>query len=188
MIKAILNNIIRGFERRYDYNAAYLHEIIDAKTGAGLKMTIVSSFLTEDFGAPRNLYHAAKIRSVRRADCGPCLRLVLGIAEDAGVSPSAIRTALEGGEHSPEAALGARFADAVLDNSPNISELAETIRQQYGADTVCGLAVAINAGQFYPILKRAMGYAATCEPVVREYLSRPEIMAAGAIVNDEKAA
>ena len=57
------------------------------------------------------------------------------------------------------------------DNAAELPELTEQMRERHGDTTLYGLAIAINAGQFYPLLKRSMGHAVTCEPVVRDYLA-----------------
>ncbi len=188
MIKKWLKQNIAKFERRYDYDASYLHAIIEAKTSAGIKLAITTGFLAENFGAPANLVYAAKIRSTLRADCGPCLRLAITMAEQAECPPDVIQTALGLTDTSEEAKTGADFADVVLDNNPGLLESSENIRQRYGDEALYGLAIAINAGQFYPLLKRAMGHAANCEPVLRDYMMRIENGRIGESRIDDRAA
>ncbi len=188
MIKKWLKQNIAKFERRYSYDASYLHDIIEAKTSAGIKLAMTTGFLAEEFGAPANLVHAAKIRSTLRADCGPCLRLAITKAEEAGCAPEIIQTALGLADTSNEARTGADFADAILNNDPGLLEIIEGIRQHYGDNTLYALAVATNAGQFYPLLKRAMGHAANCEPVLRDYMMRIENGRIGESRIDDRAA
>lgn len=188
MIKSYLKKNTAKFEAHYGYDASYLRDIIEADTKAGVLLGVTMNFLRQDFGAPAELIAAAKLRSTLRADCGPCLRLNISIAEEKGVSRDAIRTALGASDRSEGAALGARFADAVLDNSPELPELSDVIKCRFGASALYGLAIAVNAGQFYPMLKRAMGHAATCEPVVREYLGQEKLPNLVAETGNEQAA
>jgi hypothetical protein len=171
MIRTMLKKGLGRFERRYGYDAAYMHEIVDADTGAGVRLMMAMGFLNHDFGVPADMVFAAKIRSALRADCGPCLRLVADIAREAGVGPETLLPALGHGDAGGDVGLAIRYADAVLDNGLELAELADEIRTRFGERARAGLAVAILSGQFYPLLKRAMGHAATCEPVVRALLA-----------------
>ena len=117
MIKTMLKNGLGRFERRYGYDAAYLREIVEADTGAGVRLMMAMGFLGHDFGVPADMVFAAKIRSALRADCGPCLRLTVDMAREAGLGPETLLPALGHGEVSGDVDLAIRYADAVLDNA-----------------------------------------------------------------------
>ncbi|MBW8639329.1 hypothetical protein K1W69_19195 [Hoeflea sp. WL0058] len=171
MIRRFLDRSISRFSNHYDYDASYMREILDESTAAGLQLAMSSALLQGDFGVSKEAFYAAKIRSVMRADCGPCLRLAMTMAEESGLSPDAVLPALGHGEPTEDAALAIRFADAVLDNSADLAETVEEARKRFGERARIGLAVAVLAGQFYPLLKRGMGHAATCESIVRDYIA-----------------
>ncbi len=171
MIRRFLDKSISRFSNHYDYDASYMREILDESTAAGFQLAMSTAFLQRDFGVSKEAFYAAKIRSVMRADCGPCLRLAMTMAQESGLSPDAILPALGHGEASEDAALAIRFTDAVLDNSADLAETVEEARKRFGDRARIGLAVAVLAGQFYPLLKRGMGHAATCEPIVRDYIA-----------------
>jgi len=171
MIKGWLKSVLETFGRRYHYDTRYMKELVDLDTGGGMRFGLASSFLMHRFGAPKDIYFAAKIRSTFRADCGPCLRLVVNMASEAGVGLDTLLPALGKGIATPDVALALRFADAVLDNSPELMAVTEEVRQRFGEKTRAGLATAIVSGQFYPMLKRGLGHAQACAPVVSELLA-----------------
>jgi hypothetical protein len=171
MIRRWLKSVLDSFGRRYDYDISYAREIVDLDRGGGIRLALASPFLLYRFGAAKEVYFAAKIRSTLRADCGPCLRLVVNMATEAGVGLDTILAALGKGIATPDVALALRYADAVLDNAPELMEVTEEVRQRFGERTRAGLATAIVAGQFYPTLKRGLGHAHACAPVVKELLA-----------------
>ncbi|MEO9613702.1 MAG: hypothetical protein ABJG86_16615 [Nitratireductor sp.] len=171
MIKALLRRLIDGFERRFDYDSGYMREIVAADTAAGVKLLLASQFLTHEFGAPKHAYHAAKIRSAMRADCGPCLRLAAAMAEDAGVEHATVLAALGHGSADATVTLATRLADGMLDNAADLPEIVAEVRTLFGERAATGLAAAVVAGQFYPLLKRGMGHNAACEPVLTRLLA-----------------
>ncbi|QDZ02129.1 hypothetical protein FQ775_18045 [Nitratireductor mangrovi] len=167
MMKALLKRMIARFERQYGYDATYMRELVDEDTAGGFKLMLATLFLSHDFGAPKALYYAAKVRSTMRADCGPCLRLAIAMAEEAGISRERLLPVVGYGRPDPDMALAIKLADAVAENAPELTEISAEAKARFGARAAAGLAAATLAGQFYPLLKRGMGHAATCEPVVQ---------------------
>lgn len=174
MIGKLLSSVLGRFEKRYDYNAAYLRDVIEADSGSGLLLMLATQYLARDFELPPDVYFAARLRSTMRADCGPCLRLALKMADEAGADRRVMAAALGQGDAPPDAALAIAFADAVLDNAPELTEIGEAVRERFGDKGRAGLATAVVAGQFYPLLKRGLGHAAVCEPVRRDFLASLE--------------
>lgn len=172
MIRPLLAAALRRFERRYGYDATYMHEILNADLSAGVRLMLASGYLSHRSGVTPACYFAAKIRSARAADCGPCLALVIAMAEEAGVEPGTILAALGEAEGNPRVELVVAYADAVLANAPELPLIVEDVRTAFGTCGLASLASAVVAGQFYPTLKRGMGHAHACAPVVRDYVRR----------------
>lgn len=171
MIKRWLKSVIDRFGRRYDYDARYMKELVNLDTAGAMKLAMVSPFLLHRFDAPKELYFAAKLRSVMRADCGPCLQLVTKMAQEAGVGTDTLLPALGKGAASPEVALALRFADAVIEDAPDLPEVMKEVRARFGEGVQAGLAAAVVAGHFYPLLKRGLGHAQSCAPVMATLLA-----------------
>ena len=86
------------------------------------------------------------------------------MAEMAGVSPASLQAIVEGNEQAmkPDAALGWRFARAVLAHDPQADALREQIVQRWGERALISLALAIAAVRVFPTVKYAMGHGKTC--------------------------
>lgn len=175
MLKRYLRHESARFAGRYDYDTAYLDEIIDVDPRGAFKLGLVSFFTEHRFGIPAKVYYAAKVTAAWRTDCGSCLRLVIAMAEEAGVARKDIATLLVGAEAEKDDAmsLAARYAEAMLSNDPQMQDLVEAARDCWGPSAPAGLAAATVSGVFYPLLKRGLGHGNACEPVIallaREY-------------------
>jgi hypothetical protein len=89
------------------------------------------------------------------------------MAERAGVAPgilSAVLTRNEAGM-TPEAALGFRFAEAVLAHDPRADDLREEILRRWGPRALVSLGFAIAASRVFPTVKYALGHGKACTRV-----------------------
>ena len=168
MIARILRKQVAGFGDRYGYDVSYLQDLVDADRTGAVKTLLVGPFTRHRFGLPAAPYFAAKIVATRRADCGACLKLAIDMAVEAGVPLAAIRQLLlgSGEEAPPDMRLAARYAHAVLDNDPALPEAIAACTRRWGKRGLAGLAAAVTAGQFYPVLKRGLGHGSSCTPVM----------------------
>ena len=84
---------IAAFERQWDYDASYLHEIIDVSPRAAWMFSRAAAIGKYRTDAPLAALAAAGITAVRHEDCGPCTQLGVSMFEKAGVDPSTLRRA-----------------------------------------------------------------------------------------------
>lgn len=170
MIGNYLKRQFDRFEGHYGYDTTYLKEVADLDTGGAVKMGLVSKFTGHQFGLPAEPYFAAKVTAAKWADCGSCLRLTIAMAEEAGVSRTDIAHMLVGPrERVPdEMALAARYAQATIDNAPELGEIIAECEECWGRRGLAGLSAAVVSGLFYPLFKRGFGYGNVCEPVLAE--------------------
>lgn len=164
MIRPLLHSIIRKFENRYGYDAAYMHEIADTSAGAFVKLGLAQAMNTHNEGVSLDALFAARITAVRFEDCGPCAQLVVNMALEAGVKPDMVRAivARDAQRMSSDAALGMRLADAVLAHE-STDAAREEVLARFGEKGLITLAYSIAATRIYPTMKRALGHAHTCE-------------------------
>jgi hypothetical protein len=170
MIPAILKKQFAGFGDRYGYDTTYLQEVADLDAGGALKLGLVSKFTSHQFGLPASVYFAAKVTAAKWADCGSCLRLAIAMAVEAGVRRDDLAAMLVGpAEEVPaDMALAARYAQATIDNAPELAGIIEDCETRWGRRGLAGLAAATVSGLFYPLFKRGLGYGNVCEPVIAE--------------------
>jgi len=167
-VKWLLHRKLRAFEREHEYDASYMHELLDTDVGAFLKFGRAVGLAAYRKDVPADVYMAAGLTSSIQADCGPCTQLGVGFALQAGVPAAAIAAVVRGdfSAMSAEVALGARFALAVHARDPSADEYREEIERRWGPRAVVALAYAIMAAQLYPTLKYALGHGKACTRVI----------------------
>ena len=94
MIKRLLHRTIGKFERDWNYDASYLHDMIDASPRAAWMFSRVAAMGQFRRDVPVEAWCAAGITAVRHEDCGPCTQLAVTMAERAGVSADVLRAVL----------------------------------------------------------------------------------------------
>jgi hypothetical protein len=168
MVKWLIRRAISAFERQWDYDASYLHEIADASPRAAWMFSRATAIGKYRKDVPAAAWAAAAITAVRREDCGPCTQLRVAMAEKDGVDPKTLRAVLT--EDVPampdDVALAWRFTNATLDHDPSADRYREEIIKRWGPRAVISLAFAIVASRMYPTVKYAMGHGKACTRIV----------------------
>jgi hypothetical protein len=166
MIKQFIHRYIRNLERRYAYDATYMHELADISTSAFNRFVVMQMSAGQwRGGAPMDALFASGIAGALVEDCGPCVQIASDMAVEAGVSPQTIRSLLSGTRSNSDAQLGFDYGLALLRGSDNLDELREAVISRWGEKALIALTLHVMAGRNYPVLKRAMGHAKTCQRV-----------------------
>jgi hypothetical protein len=168
MIKWALRKAIGRFEREFNYDAAYMHDMIGASPRAAWLFSRVTALGQFRRDVPIDAWCAAGITAVRHEDCGPCTQLGVTMAERAGVRPEVLRAVLA---DDPEAmpadvALAWRFTRATLAHDPAADDYRAVIVERWGRRGLISLAFAITASRIYPTVKYALGHGKACMRVV----------------------
>jgi len=168
MIKRFLHRMIGRFERDWNYDASYLHDMIDVSPRAAWMFSRVAAMGQFRRDVPIEAWCAAGITAVRHEDCGPCTQLAVTMAERSGVSAEVLRAVLADNPAAmpPEVALVWRFTRATLTHDPLADEYREAIVDLWGRRALVSLAFAITAGRIYPTVKYALGHGKACMRVV----------------------
>jgi hypothetical protein len=168
MIQWVLRKGIRKFERDWNYDAGYMHDLVDASPRAAWLFSRVAALGQFRRDIPIEAWYAAGITAVREEDCGPCTQLGVAMAERAGVSPAVLRAVLsdDPGAMPPDVALVWRFTRATLAHDPVADEYREEIVKRWGRRALVSLAFAITAARLYPTAKYALGHGKACMRVV----------------------
>jgi hypothetical protein len=164
MIRWFFHRQINAFERAWNYDAAYLHELIDIDPGALGTFWKVQSLSKYRKGIPLAPYCAAGIVAVMAEDCGPCTQLTIEMAERGGVDPAILRAVVARDyQKMPfEVALAVRFTEATLRHAPQADDLREEVIRQWGKRGLVSLSFAMLSGRMYPTLKYALGHGKSC--------------------------
>lgn len=166
MLKTLLHRYTRRFERRYRYDATYLHELAELSPAAFVRFGLMQSAGGTWRGeAPLNAWCAAGIAGALVEDCGPCVQIASDTAVEAGMPGDVIAALLSGRPADAEAQLGFDFGRALLNNSEQLDSLRERIEQQWGKRALLAISLRALTSRNFPVLKRAMGHARTCQRV-----------------------
>lgn len=166
-LTALVKSRLGIFERRWGYDTSYMRALLDRGIGALRPLMGLQRLSTYRKGIPLAPWFAAKIAAARAEDCGPCVQLVVTMAERAGMDARVLRAIVAHDiETMPDdVRLAVRFTDASLARTPETDTLRAEIVARWGEDAVISLAYAILSGRAYPTLKYALGYGKTCARV-----------------------
>ncbi len=115
--------------------------------------------------APANAWFAAGIAGALVEDCGPCVQIASDIAMEEGMNGEIIKQLLSGAPTDADAQLGFDYGRALLHASDNLDDLRETIETKWGKPALIALTLRAMTARNFPVLKRAMGHAKTCQRV-----------------------
>ena len=168
MIRGVLHKAVGRFERGWNYDASYMHDIIDASPRAAWLFSRVTALGGFRSDLPVDAWAAAGITAVRHEDCGPCTQLAVTMAERAGVGPAVLRAVLTDAPDAmpPDVALVWRFTKATLAHDAAADEYREAIVKRWGPRALVSVAFAITAARIYPTVKYALGHGKACTRVV----------------------
>ena len=164
MLNWLLHRRITAFEKAFDYDMGYVHEMLETSRPAFWRFHRFTGMSRHAEAVPAAALFAAKLATTLREDCGPCTQLVATMAERAGVAPGVLRAVLEGdtSRMGTDAELAYRFAQATLAHDPEADVLRDRVVARWGRKAVLTLALAIAASRVYPTLKYALGHGKTC--------------------------
>ena len=167
MRKFIARRILRSFSKRYGYDTSYMETMLKESPAAFFKFTPVMKAAAHREVIPLDVSFAAKITGAMAEDCGPCTQLCVDMALEAGMAKDQIEAVLrrDVSAMSPEAALGFRFADAVVHHAMDDDEYRDAVRARWGEKGVIDLAIGLQMGRLFPMIKLALGYAKECRRV-----------------------
>jgi hypothetical protein len=168
MLKWLMHRGTAAFERQWNYDASYVHELIDADPRAAWMFQRAAALGKYRKDVPADALAAAAITAVRHEDCGPCTQLGVQMAERSGVDPRVLRAVLTDTPlmMPPDVALAWRFTRATLDHDPAADKYRDEIIKRWGPRAVITLAFAIVTARLYPTVKYAMGHGKACTRIV----------------------
>ena len=156
---------IRATERRLGVQLPYMREIARVAPGLLARLGAFNGVAGYAGHAPDDVRHLAALGAARAQDCGACVQIGVNLALAAGVDADVLRAAI--GAESPAELSEAQdealaFGRAVALQDPSAADLRERLRARHGDAAVVELAWAVAVAQFYPVLKRGMGFAEAC--------------------------
>lgn len=164
MLGWLYHRVIGRMERRYAYDATYLHELVDFAPAAFRRFGRMQMAGKWQGPLPRDVWHAASLAGALHEDCGPCVQIVTDIALEAGVAPALIAALLTGGGDA-DAKLALDYGRALLAGDLALDDLRDAAKARWGEAGVVALSLTAMSARNFPVLKRAMGHAKACRKV-----------------------
>jgi hypothetical protein len=152
-------------ERRYSYDATYLHELADISTTGFRKYMKAQMAPRWMANVPVGIWHCAGIAGALVEDCGPCVQIASDMAMEAGTPPETIKALLSGTPAPDDAQLAFDYGRALLNASESLDELRDKVEKRWGKQGLVALSFAPMYARNFPVLKRALGHAKTCQRV-----------------------
>jgi hypothetical protein len=115
--------------------------------------------------APLNAWCAAGIAGALVEDCGPCVQIASDMAIEAGMRAEIVAALLCGQPTDADVKLGFDYGRALLLGAGNLDELRDAVAQRWGQRGLVALSLRTMTSRNFPVLKRAMGHAKTCQRV-----------------------
>jgi hypothetical protein len=165
MFKWIARKQLDAFQRKWNYDTAYMREILEeAGLDALMPMQGLQKLGAFRGGLPLTAYYGAGITAAKHGDCGPCLQLGVSMAEAEGLSTDVIRALLQRDLKAlpEEALLGLELAESTIARDGTGEDARREILRRWGRRGLVAMAYAIVAAQAYPAFKYAIGHGHAC--------------------------
>ncbi len=167
MIAFLAKRLINMMETRLDADMGYLRAL-NAASPRGFDRFLKATALARHCEAvPLTVSHAARLTATAFEDCGPCVQIAVGQARAAGLTDDVIKAVLEADRANLPAdiALAHDFTRSILVPSAVSDDLRQAVRARWGEAGVVDLAMATQGSRLFPMIKRGLGYAQSCQQV-----------------------
>jgi len=167
MLNRIIEGRIQAAERDLGVPLDYVRYLARTSLKNVMRLTRFQRLADAGGSVPASATGVATIVGSMADDCGTCVQISVNIAKQHGVSPDIIRAAVQ--RRREDLADELRdvfdFADGVTSGIGVDDDLRERIRARWGDQGLIDLSMTVAMHRVYPTLKRALGYAKSCELV-----------------------
>jgi alkylhydroperoxidase family enzyme len=165
MLRKISLYLISRAEKRLGIRLDYTRFIAKTNFSLLLRYNRLFGFLDPNRHVPPALYHAARIIGALSADCGTCVQAELNLARSAGMDAQTLEHILAHSTDLLDDDLAAilTLAHHVTAERTDHSDARAHLRARFGDAGLIELAYAMNVAALLPGIKRALGYATTCD-------------------------
>lgn len=167
MKKTASRLLLKAMGAKYDYDVRYMEHLLDVSPKAFDKFAKLFALAQHRESAPKEAVIAAKLVGAMAEDCGPCTQLVVNFAKEQRIAPSDVEAVLrrDPAAMSENAALGFRFAEAIVYRMAGEDDVREAVRTAWGDRGVIDLTLALQIGRVFPMVKAGLGYAKECRRI-----------------------
>lgn len=167
LFKRYLHRQMDDFERSFDYDGRYIHEMLDFSLDDFLRFSAMSGLSAKRGNLPLTAWYAARITAIKSEDCGPCTELTVRMAQREGLDAGFLAQVLTGDVAAldDDASLAVRLTKSTLARASDALEVQEQAETRWGREGLYRLALVLAASRVYPTIKYAVGHGKACYPV-----------------------
>jgi hypothetical protein len=167
MLSFFVRRKLHAMSKHYGYDVSYLDHMLTKSPRAFFKFARLMAASAHREVVPVEASFAAKITGAMAEDCGPCAQLCVDMALEAGMPKDQVEAVVRRDIRAmtAETALGFGFANAIVHRSDDQDLRREAVRARWGDKGVIDLAMALQTGRLFPMMKLALGYARACRRV-----------------------
>jgi len=162
------DDFFTGLEQHLGESVDYLREIKRCSEAAFEKFTQALPLAAHREVISKEAGFIAHFLATAKEDCGTCAQIAVNLARKDGVADDFIMAVAAGKADAlnDEEKLVYAFVQATVDNKPEQNDLRDEVTARLGASALVDLGLAMASARIFPTVKRAMGYAVSCGPVV----------------------
>lgn len=170
MLQPILNHQITKAEKDLGVPLDYVRYIAGVSFRSLWRLMKFTRLVQPHGGPYQRAQFVATIVAAQHDDCGSCVQIGVNLALKGGVERDVVRAVLarEPMRLPQDLRDVYEFAEAVLDNTPELDALRERVRGHFGSAGLVEISMAIAMHRVFPALKRGLGYAKSCSLVAVE--------------------
>ena len=162
--KTELTAQIDAFEQHYSYNTTYMREMLEGSLDAYLAFSQSSALsgFRESLSKPE--HWLCKLTAMKAEDCGECLQLTIDMALEDGIEPRLAEAIFKNGEGLTDEEYDLyAFTLSVTSRGDTFPLQTQRVHAKYTQQQVLEMGLAIASVKLYPTVKRALGYAKSCQ-------------------------
>jgi len=164
MLKKYIHYRLRAAEAQFKVPCDYLHHMVDTSVSAFFAFSKIFGISEYRRVLPLDAWHVGRIVATQAQDCGTCVQIAVNRALADGVAPAVLQLAVHGRVDELEEPLADmyRFVKCVVEANPDDDAERKKVRDRWGDQGLVELSLAVASSQFYPLVKRTLGYAKSC--------------------------
>lgn len=164
-INRLISIAISKGEARIGVALDYTRKIAATDLRLLMRYNRIFGFLDPIKHVPPMAYHTARLRGALAADCGTCVQAEINLARAAGIDAKTCDAIVSGNYATLPAPIAAvaQLSDAVTHTRTDAPVARGVVLDAYGDAGLIELSFAMNGAALLPGIKRAMGYATTCD-------------------------
>ncbi len=153
---------IEQFESHYDYDGGYMRDLLASSPAGYEKFDAVMPLVQHRELLDVDTYWVARLAAMKVGDCGDCLQLVVKMALESGISKTIVNAVLHSPDRLPKALQEVYVLATVVAENKMDDTMAKKIESRFNTGQRIELGLCIATTLFFPIIRRAGGYANQC--------------------------